>query len=586
MYAQIATGLTLVALTWLLCGILIMAYGRWIAVLLSPRDRNFPDFGWRSSLWWGIAGVTTTALLLHFWLPLGSPIAGWTVALVGFGLLLLSLAWQTFARPHWPRPSVPVLLWVAVVALTIAYLAAKALGPVTNYDSGLYHLGSIKYAFDYSVIPGLANLYFPFGYANAQFPLAALLGNGPWDGIGYRLLNGTFLLLAIADVTSRMLNKRWTWGTFVLIFGLSATLIPITAMADDMLISPTSDTSVMLLTIVSAAYLADAVQGKTLAGSPATIAVLLSALSVVFRPTMVLFAASTLAIAIFFHNRKRTTSRSEWIAVGSYVFLFAGVTVLRDRVLSGWLSYPLSVLPLPVAWQAPDPTRWRIGTLAAARNPETVDGFVTAHSWDWLGAWIGRLSEQWEPWFFLVGLIFAAFAVSAAARAGVMRQQWGRLVAIATPSFLAVTGWFLLSPPSFRFIWGPLFCLILLPIGTAFGQLAASGRASCMQRNCLNLVFISGAACIGFVTLFSVIERNQFDTITEFRSWKAGPLEIPYAITPIQIPETTVIPITNNLSVLTPRVGDQCWDSYPLCTYYTGQVLRLRGNSLQDGFTQ
>ena len=58
------------------------------------------------------------------------------------------------------------------LAAAVVYLAVAALGPVTNYDSGLYHLGAIRYAADFATIPGLANLYFPFGYGNAEFPLA------------------------------------------------------------------------------------------------------------------------------------------------------------------------------------------------------------------------------------------------------------------------------------------------------------------------------------------------------------------------------------------------------------------------------
>ena len=82
--------------------------------------------------------------------------------------------------------------WILLGSLAVAvmYLAAAALGPVTNYDSWLYHLGAIKYAGDFATIPGLSNLYFPFGYNTSLYPLGAFLGNGPWAGGGYRLANG------------------------------------------------------------------------------------------------------------------------------------------------------------------------------------------------------------------------------------------------------------------------------------------------------------------------------------------------------------------------------------------------------------
>jgi hypothetical protein len=473
--------------------------------------------------------------------------------------------------------------WLAVV-----YLGAKALAAVTNYDSGLYHLGSVKYAAEFSTIPGIANLYFPFGYANAQFPLAALLGNGPWDGIGYRLLNGSVLILALVDLTSRLLNRRWSWGTFTLLFGLSATFIPMVAMADDMVTSPTADTSVMLLTVVAASYLADALQAHTTAHVDAATAVTTAGLTVAFRPTMVIFAMGVLVIAALFVWRNRHDLLPEsltWIVTAALLSALAVASLLRDRTLSGWLFYPLSTFPLPVPWLAEDPARWRIGTLAAARDPGSQDGFRTAHSYDWIPNWFARLPSQWEPWFLLVGLIVTVLAVAIAWRKGVMNAAWSRMMVALIPSVLALTAWFLFSPPSFRFTWGPAVVLLVLPLGIAVGQLQNARTTIASGYSITKLALVSGAVCIGAVTIFSVAERNQFDTISQERTWRLGPVAVSYAVTPIPVPPTTPIDVGNGLIVRTPVNGDQCWDNYPLCTFYTGQPITARGRSIQDGFT-
>jgi hypothetical protein len=90
--------------------------------------------------------------------------------------------------------------------------------------------------------------------------------------------------------------------------------------------------------------------------------------------------------------------------------------------------------------------------------------------------------------------------------------------------------------------------------------------------------------CIGSITAFSAIERNQFDSIAQERSWNLGPVSIAYAVTPIPLPETAPIDVGSGLIIETPVNGDQCWDNYPLCTYYTGQSLVPRGLSIQSGF--
>lgn len=114
----------------------------------------------------------------------------------------------TAARSH-HAPGRPGLWAVALAAgLVTAYLAAAALGPVTNYDSGLYHLGAISYAGDYATIPGLADIYQAFGYNTSEFPFAAFLGNGPWDGQGFRMASGLIVTVMSADLVLRFAARR------------------------------------------------------------------------------------------------------------------------------------------------------------------------------------------------------------------------------------------------------------------------------------------------------------------------------------------------------------------------------------------
>ena len=86
------------------------------------------------------------------------------------------------------------------------------------------------------------------------------------------------------------------------------------------------------------------------------------------------------------------------------------------------------------------------------------------------------------------------------------------------------------------------------------------------------------------VTGFSAIARNQASTISESREFQLGGVSLGYAVAPFPLVEIQDLRMSSGLVVRTPVSGDQCWDAYPLCTFYPESSLSLRGSTLQDGF--
>jgi hypothetical protein len=586
---RILAGTLLVLVSWLLLTVAVTALGRWAAVVVD-RGRNSMVI-LRGSLWWGVSVGVLLVLALSLVTGLGSGVAATTVITAVVALGLVGLVLRPARRPALRRPTGSAIALLAALATALVYLAVKALGPVTNYDTGLYHLGSVKYAADFSAVPGIATLFFPFGYANAQFPLAALLGNGPWDGIGYRLLNGLLVVLVATDLAIRLLSRNKGWGTYVLASGLSASLIPLVAMADALVTSPTADTAVLLLTIVAAAYLADVLGRNGPARLETSVVLLVTALTVALRPTM-LFYALGIVIVLGARLRRRRSQGSggavHWLLTTGVIVSIGILLALRDRILSGWLLYPLSILPMDVPWRSPDPTGWRDATLAAARDPQAPDQYVVAHSWSWIPAWIERLPTQWETWFLLTGIVVTVVAVIVARRHGGFPRRPRLLFASLLPSGLAVAVWFTLSPPSFRFIWGPLFTAVFLVLGAAARDLdrASSeppGRPP--QRRHLGLLLAGCATAVLAVVAYSGVARNQLDQVGEERAWALLGLQVPYAVAPVPLPPVVPVTMQSGLVLITPESGDQCWDNYPLCSYSMGDRIALRGDTIQDGFT-
>jgi hypothetical protein len=307
------------------------------------------------------------------------------------------------------------------------------------------------------------------------------------------------------------------------------------------------------------------------------------------RPTMLFFgaAAACVVIATTIYRRRESSpglTRSAWAMVGLLAVLLGAAQAARDYLLSGWLLYPLSIHAFDVPWRAVDPIGWRTATLVAARDPLSTDAVFTANSWYWIPGWFGRLWSQWETYFFLLGLLVAIVALLFARRRGASLHI-RRVLACALPSAVSVLAWFTLSPPSYRFIWGSLFTLFLIPFSAAITATHARDSGSPDGSGQLRRVVLVSAAVmlLGF-TSFSILFRNQVTQITEHRSFTIAGLSLPYAIAPIPVPPTQSVTTSRGLELQVPTESDQCWDVYPLCSFSIGMDIGLRGPSIQDGF--
>jgi len=574
-------GTVLVLASWLTLATIVVGSG-----LLSARVVGAASSLriWLStSIWWGLGLLTLITLGLSLLLPLRS--AATAGILVGFAAVLSAPGWwlaisQFRRRKSRLRPSGWALLLIVAVSAAIVYLAFKATGPATNYDTGLYHYGMIRYAGDYGTVPGLANLFLPFGYANAQFPLAAVLTNGPWGIEGWRLLNGLVFVLVAVELFLRVSARRLSWGTYVLVIGVGAVSLPVIGMADSLVTSPTSDTSVLLLAIVSAAYFCDLLEKRGHLAPRLSVVIVTTALAVALRPTMLIFAAGmALAIIVVLATRHQFGHLNIrfWTMSGLWLGALGTIQIVRDYVLSGWLIYPLSIFGWDVPWLARDPVNLREATLAAARNPLDPDGYQVAHSWNWLVPWLQRLPSQWETWFLLVAFVISALSF-------VWTQLHGRnllsirLLAVALfPSLAAIIAWFVASPPSFRFAWGPIFLVPIIVIAWSWLNLP---RRTHMQA--FTMVAVS-LALLG-VTTYSMLFRNQLAERNTTSFVTIGPLSIGYSIAPLPNVPTAERTMELGLVVQEPIVGDQCWSNYPLCTIFMGDKIGLLGEDIAEGF--
>ncbi len=580
-FLPILTGGLLVLLTWIGCGVAVVAVGMTPALFVLSRTRGSRDLNFgvilRFSLWWGLLLITIWAYALNLWQPLGSGVSLTLTLLFVFvfavvGVLVLRRLGVVRSLGSWSLLTWPWKIALGAIGLAILYFAFAALGPVTNYDSGLYHLGAIRYSTEFSAIPGLANLYFPFGYSNAQVPLAALLSNGPWGLNGFRLFNGFLIFLVGFELFLRVIAgsrvRSFGPGVYVLFVGLIVALIPLVALADFWVASPTQDAAVLALTVVGSAYLVDAVHSqKNWVASSVVLGVLAITL-VLFRPTAIFFTVTALVVVVLLAIRRKNSRRG--LALGSVMVVGVGLLALvvsaaRDYFLSGWFQYPLSLFSFPVAWKATDPTPYREVTLGFHRNPDEM--WDSVNGFDWVGVWFVNRFSQWETYLFL---LLALAVLVLAIRVHVKQFFWRGVALSVFPSLVAVLAWLALTPPSYRFAWGPLFTLLTIPLGLLLWK-------SVLTR----IAVVGGAFVVVAVTVFSAGFRLDWAAIDQDSDWSLG-VSIPYRVASVVSVPVVDQPLPSGLSVLVPVESDQCWDNYPLCTPAPSAGLRLRSGDQGD----
>ena len=587
-------GTILVLLTWIVFLGLITVLG--LALTLGRSGRtgrpliNLDKL--RVSLWWGFSALILVILAVNLWYPLKSPEAAIVLGIV----FIVALAFVLYRRPELgplkgDKNSLLLIGISAPIVLSTLFLAFTALGPVTNYDSGLYHLGAIKYSGDFSTITGLANLYFPLGYNTSLYPFAAFLDNGPWGSEGYRLANGLIVSLVAMDIIFRLIAtrgklKRLTAGSWILITALLIGLVPIVALSDYWVTSPSSDAPVMILTFAACAYLADGVIGSR--GNARNLATTFVIAVILFslRPTMAIFLIGITVVIMLTLIRMRThfqrrPSYLPLISAAVLGLMTLAIQSIRDYFLSGWIQFPLSLYSFNTPWTAEDPVWNRTATLGNARNPADIWGSIDGY--EWIGPWLSRLPYQWET-FLLVTLLIALLVLIGIAKLTGISLRCGTLVLIMIPSLLSSVTWFLISPPAFRFGWGPIFSLLLIPFGiTLFNLSKQSPRGTRIRRVAPGSILVLTLGLLA-VTGYTAALRlpKLIDPYPAY--FTLGEFSLEYQLTPVvDVPvEDRVLP--SGLVITVPTQSDQCWDNYPLCTPIVSESVRLRGAGIQDGF--
>ena len=551
-------------ITWFGLFVVIVIYGAPVGLLLT-LDRSPATI--RISMWSGLFLLLTLSIFSNLFTPLKSTAGILIVATVA--VLALLLTWILINRRSVPlRPKrrnwsgLPRTSWFLVAALVVVsiwWLVAATRAP-TNYDSGLYHIQAIWYAADFKTIPGLVNLYASLGFGNSLMPLTAITTNGPMGLEAYRVINGFFFLLLFVEVLLRLSSsRRNSVGTKILLIGLGVFVAPMIWMSDYWVTSPTFDTPVAILTLVSVASLTDAVTSGRMRSVDVIVALIPMAVAASMRQHYwFLFAFFALIILWVLSRRKaQGVATAFWLSASASTVLLI-VMLIRDFILSGWVLYPYKIFSFNVDWVAPDPSALIDSTKLWARSP-TPAYQQMGDGWAWVRPWLGANLISWVFLAILGCLILAVIAFF------VTRKLWRprALVVVLTPLVLYLITWFFIGAPHVRYSWAPLLLMGAIPLAWAWQAIEVNRGKSFQLMNLAQVV-------IGIELIVVVVV--------------SATVAFPRLATEMPMVAVDKVPLNSTVDLLVPQGTDQCWSRFPVCSGMPAAGLALRGDTVGEGF--
>jgi hypothetical protein len=517
-----------------------------------------------------LVGLAALGTLVGATSLLGGVGAG-THALLGLGAAAHAARTRPWRRPAGSAsapgraPALGLGLLLLLVLLVLLVLLERTAGPVTNYDSGLYHAQAVRWIEEHGAAPGLGNLHGRLAFSAAWFVLTALFGLA-FLGLGsFHAVTGLVTALFALHVLGELRRPAAAPAGAGLGLLLLVVVLPLFG---GWLSSPTPDVPVALLTWLALLLFVaaveerglDRVDGRTLAIA------LLAAYAVALKPSAAPVGLLPAALAARHLAARRWRPALVLAGLAAAVLLPA---VVRSVVASGYLVYPFERLGvLPVDWRvsaeaAADDLRWLASWARLPRRPP--DEVLTAPLGAWVPAWYGRLGAIER-----VALVVVAAGGPAAAAAALWRRREpaGPTGAIAVP-FVATLGgtllWFL-TVPDRRFGWGVLLGAAGLLVAWPLRRpLARTGPG--LRLGALGIVLAIQAASL-------------YAPAAGLPAALAGRLAWP---ADYPVPEV-VENARGAVAAWAPRRGNQCWYRPFPCTPYRAPDLEPRGPGPGSGY--
>ncbi|EJP17577.1 putative membrane protein [Leptospira interrogans str. FPW2026] len=516
----------------------------------------------------GLSVTNTLVSLVSLFLPI--------TILVLFIFLSFCFVFLYFERKNLKLLTFGLIHKNIIVIITFPFLLSAlvfSLNPPFAYDSGLYHIQSIKWIQEYSVVPGLANLHGRFGFNPNIFTIFALTSLK--EIFKQEIFSVNFVIYSILVLHSinriyKILKQEGFTNSFLL-HSIVLFLILEQFMS---LSSPTPD----LISIVLPLYiLTNLPKNENGIHSKLNLENYFSSIILSVYTISVKLATIPLCILILLLIIRYKFDGKKLLIVISIIFLILLPWLIRNVILSGYLIYPFSAIDIfNFDWKVPlnAVVSEKLSITGWARNPG--EGYKEAAQmkfWEWFPIWWNTISKL-NRLFIVISFLspIFIFIYSLFKKIKIDFQTF----AILFTSWIGVIFWILLAP-DIRF--GKAFLgvsaislLLYFNFKINFFPIKISKTS---KQIILVFIFI-------IISVF-LINRRTYNRCKNFIRENSAFFVRPKKIEIPQNLEFKKIQM-NDLEVFIPAEGDRCYDYEIPCMPYKNYSLILRGKTLQSGF--
>ena len=373
---------TLLMMSWFLLAISFFIWGRFLSKILNIKING--KKGIFANVWLGFVFCIFVFSVYHLFLPINAfassifYIPGIIYFFIKYGKKL-----PAFVK------SIGVLK-LAVILLTLFAASSVAIQVPTNFDTGLYHLNSIRWNNEYHIIKGIGNLHTRLGFNQTFFLYCASLNFHPFLN-DYAFHTSNSFLYALFFV-GLIMN-----GTFIDL--LIASLFFFIPMPYHWLTSPTPDLASTFIQIVTFRYFVEAIHFNPKSDDRIgliSFAAILSALLLTIKLSNIVYAAGLGVVTIFF-NQKYGLNDIEKKQIGrSFIFIgiFFAIWITRGYIQTGYPLFPSSIGGINTQWTVPKEIAKRMenNVYAGSRSGETLFDIDSPlfKNYAWLPLWMKK----------------------------------------------------------------------------------------------------------------------------------------------------------------------------------------------------
>lgn len=573
-----------IALTWAVLAVTLTGIGLLYRRRTTRSSLDALELLW--AFWTGFALVLFFLQLWHLVRPVSAGALAVVLALGGAGIARERRSIRSWMQG---KPWAGAGLFLLLASVLVAWTANRSIGPVTNYDSGMYHIPVLAWSKAHAIVPGLANLHGRLAFNSSSLLFAAMLDHGPWSGRATHIANS--LLVVMFGLQAALAWGRLVGGAVrsqaADVFDAVLLLPVLAVLVGGEVSSIETDTPVALMALAVASRLHRSLiaadDALDLRRSHFAGAALLLGATVCVKLSAVVLGGALFLTAVWVY---REALAQAWRA--TLVSVLAPVTMglvwmARGVILSGYPVYPATALGVSVPWrvsheQAIAEAAWIRMSAHELNHNRIVAGF------DWLVPWAKEIVTD-VRFVFLVPVPFlATLAIGALAwwrwrhrsvhpTQSPLAPTW----VLAIPALVGAAFWFVVAPHP-RFGMGPAWLAAALASAAwfALGTASADVRQRQLRRmaGLLAVACLVGLASIGFFMKGTGTGRRAGDVrMVGSLFFLPGP---DHGLYPA--PTSTFVSYTtaSGLGLIVPKDNNMCWQAPLLCTPHPAPNLRLR----------